>query len=346
MHMNRFLNLRSGIVLCAGLAVLATAAHAQSARLKSVLVYGWVKGYPHTDAIRIGDEMITKMGVANGFAVTKSTDPNTITVAELSKYSVVVFNNCTQPQQLNESQRIAFETYMKNGGGYVGLHGAGDDIEPEKWPFYINMLGYDKFDGHSPGEPEATFSVDQNFKDNVTVKGIPATFKLSDELYNFKGTPRGKPGIDIFMTVDEKTYSGGTMGADHPVSWGGKVDKGWFFYSILGHDGTVMDTPIFAKHLLGALTYAAGPEPVSISSSKLSGLGNAAIGRAASEISVAIKVGGSHRVEVRHLNGRLVASRAGNGVKDYSFSGLNKSGIYMVSVKAGGESISQKVVLN
>jgi hypothetical protein len=66
--------------------------------------------------------------------------------------------------------------------------------------------------------------------------------------------------VNVLLTVDESTYAGGTMGADHPIAWYHAYGGGRSFYTGLGHTEATYADPLFLTHLLGGIEYAAaGP---------------------------------------------------------------------------------------
>ena len=52
--------------------------------------------------------------------------------------------------------------------------------------------------------------------------------------------------------------AGGTMGADHPVTWCKDWKGGRSYYTNHGASGAAFDDANFAKELTGAITWAAG----------------------------------------------------------------------------------------
>ena len=60
------------------------------------------------------------------------------------------------------------------------------------------------------------------------------------------------------MTLDESTYTGGTMGNDHPIAWYHEYDGGRVWYTALGHRSETFADPDFGQHLLGGILWAAG----------------------------------------------------------------------------------------
>ena len=48
------------------------------------------------------------------------------------------------------------------------------------------------------------------------------------------------------------------MGVEHPVSWCRELGEGRTFTTTLGLTRAVWKTPVFRRHLAGAIAYAAG----------------------------------------------------------------------------------------
>ena len=87
-------------------------------------------------------------------------------------------------------------------------------------------------------------------------KSLPEYWSHSDGYYNFARNVRGLQ--HVLATVDEKTYTGGTMGADHPVSWCQDLDGGRSFYIAAGHTASSFSDSNLERHLEGAIKWAAG----------------------------------------------------------------------------------------
>ena len=62
----------------------------------------------------------------------------------------------------------------------------------------------------------------------------------------------------MLATVDETTYDGGGMGADHPVSWCKDYQGGRSFYTGTGHTAAAFADANERKHLAGAIEWTAG----------------------------------------------------------------------------------------
>jgi uncharacterized protein (TIGR03437 family) len=55
--------------------------------------------------------------------------------------------------------------------------------------------------------------------------------------------------------LDETSYSGGSMGADHPIAWCQLYDGGRSWYTAGGHTRESYAEPLFRQHLLGGIQF-------------------------------------------------------------------------------------------
>ncbi|WP_367129395.1 ThuA domain-containing protein [Saccharothrix sp. HUAS TT1] len=213
-----------------------------------VLVFSKTAGFRH-DAIPEGVQLVRDLGAANSFTVTATEDSTQFTTANLARYEAVVFLNTTG-DVLNATQQTAFESYVRGGGGYVGVHSATDT--EHDWPFYGELVGA-YFTSH-PAIQQATVRV-ENRAHAATAHLAPA-WTRTDEWYNFRGDVRS--GARVLATLDESTYSGGSMGADHPHTWCKTMGGGRSFYTGSGHTRSSYAEAGFRAMLLGGIRYAAG----------------------------------------------------------------------------------------
>lgn len=100
---------------------VATDAAATALRpLTDVLVFSKTAGFRHS-SIPTGVAAITELGRANGVRVTPTEDAGQFSAENLARYQAVVWLSTTG-DVLDVEQQAAFEAYMNNGGGYVGVH--------------------------------------------------------------------------------------------------------------------------------------------------------------------------------------------------------------------------------
>ena len=219
-----------------------------SAKQKRVLVFSKTAGFRHNSAIEAGKKAIQDLGRSNDFGVDTTENAAVFTGANLKQYAAIIFL-CTTGDVLNNEQQQAFETYIKGGGGFMGLHSAADT--EYDWPWYGELNGA-YFKSH-PKQQEATFNIVDT--DHIATAHLPKVWKRFDELYNFKWIGSD---LHILITIDENSYSGGENGAFHPMSWYHEFDGGRAFYTALGHDNKSYEDPLYLQHILGGLKYAMG----------------------------------------------------------------------------------------
>lgn len=222
---------------------------------KRILVFSKTAKFRHTQGIKAGKSALLQMGADNHFLVDTTEDAGAFTPANLKKYDAIVFLSTTG-DVLNDEQQAAFEQYIRSGKGFVGIHAA-TDTEYD-WPWYGKLVGA-YFGSHPPGQQEAEFDVvDQN---NIATRHLPAVWKKTDELYNFKWIGEG---LHVLIRIDENSYTGGKNGNDHPMSWYHTYEGSRAFYTAMGHDEKSFADPMYLKHLLGGIEYALGKKPAAV----------------------------------------------------------------------------------
>jgi type 1 glutamine amidotransferase len=215
---------------------------------QKVLIFCKTAGFHHA-SIAVGIPAIIKLGQEHDFDVDTTTDATKFTYANLKQYAAVIFLSTTG-DVLNDAQQEEFKKYIEGGGGFVGVHSATDT--EYNWPWYGNLVGA-YFRNHPDHQQDAVLHiVDPNF---IATKGLPTTWTRKDEWYNFKWIA---PTLHILITIDEKTYTGGNNGDNHPMSWYHGYDGGRAFYTALGHTDESYADPLYLGHLLGGIEYAMG----------------------------------------------------------------------------------------
>ncbi|MFV0132111.1 ThuA domain-containing protein [Streptomyces sp. HMX87] len=242
-----------------GTADRSPAAHAPAAQREAretatadpayeVLVFSKTAGFRHS-SIDDGIAALRALGTANNFTVTATEDAAAFTGGNLAQYEAVVFLSTTG-DVLNGAQQTAFEQYIQAGGGYVGIHAAADT--EYDWPFYEGLAGA-LFHSH-PAIQSATVKVEDRAHDATAHLG--GTWQRTDEWYNYRTNPRTT--AHVLASLDESSYSGGSMSGDHPISWCKDYRGGRAFYTGGGHTDESYTEPAFRRHLLGGIRWAAG----------------------------------------------------------------------------------------
>jgi len=213
---------------------------------QKILVFSSTKGYRHK-SIDAGKIALLKMGSEKNWHVDTTEDATMFTEANLKQYGAVVFLSTTG-NILNDEQQMAFQKYINNGGGFVGIHAAADT--EYDWPWYNNLVGA-WFESH-PKPQVALYNVVN--KNHPAVSFMPDTLRRLEEIYNFKSFK--KELVTVLITIDEKSYEGGKMPDYHPIAWYHKYDGGRAFYTEWGHHPEAFTEPLFLQHLAGAIKWA------------------------------------------------------------------------------------------
>jgi uncharacterized protein len=207
-----------------------------------LLVYTRTTGYRH-DSIPAGIAALRGM---DGYTVDATEDPAAFRHEELNAYAAVVFLS-TSGDVLDEAGKEAMKSYVAAGGAWLGIHGA--STTEYGWPWFGDLVGA-RFDQHPPVQSGVITVAD---KDHPATERLGATWTRTDEWYAFTDNPR--PRVRVLLTVDETSYEGGTMGADHPIAWCHERLGGRSFYTALGHTDESFAEPAFLAHLRGALAW-------------------------------------------------------------------------------------------
>jgi uncharacterized protein len=212
----------------------------------SVLVYSRTTGFRH-DSIPAGIQAIQGLGAAYGFSVVASEDPTIFSDTALAQFDAVVFLQTTG-NPLEGAQRSAFERFIESGKGFVGIHAASD--VDGTWPWYVQLLGA-QFAGHPAIQTAAINVVDPT---HPSTTNLDNPWQRTDEWYNFQNL---SPNIHVLLNLNESTYNGGTMGANHPTSWFQQFAAGRSWYTGGGHTVESYQEADFLQHLAGGILWAA-----------------------------------------------------------------------------------------
>ena len=235
-----------------GEAPLSEGQVAQEPRVASspgrMLVFSKTAGFRHA-SIPAGIACMRLLGADLGLDVVATEDAGVFSPKELKTFSVVVFLNTTG-DVLDPGQQVAFESWVRSGGGWLGVHSAADT--EYDWPFYAELVGA-YFDSHPPVQ-QAVVVVEE--RDHPSTRMLPGLWRRTDEWYTYRMNPR--PHVTVLATVDESTFTGGGMDGDHPIAWCHDSLGGRALYTGGGHTKDSYSEGPFREHLKGALRWVGG----------------------------------------------------------------------------------------
>lgn len=235
-------------VLLALCGLLFGADSAVAAAPDRVLVFTRTQQFRH-DSIPTAVATLQNLASREGMRADHSENAADFTAANLARYRVVVFASTTG-DVLDADQQRAMEGFIRNGGGFLGLHAAADT--EYDWPWYGDLVGA-YFSSHPPGLQDTRVQPER------AGRAHGKAWPIRDELYNYRTHPR--PRVQVVARIDERLYPGGSMGDDHPITWCHAFDGGRSWYTGLGHDEAVYRDPNFLAQLRQGLRYVAGTSP-------------------------------------------------------------------------------------
>jgi cytochrome c len=241
------------LALALGAALLVGSTLRAAPQRPRILVFTKTAGFRHA-SIPVAVRAVRELGQRNGLVVDATEDGSAFTASNLARFEAVVFL-MTTGDVLNGAQQAAFERFIRGGGGFAGVHSAADT--EYGWDWYGRLLGT-RFRNHPQIQRGVVDVTDRRHPSSV---GLPRRWTRTDEWYNFTRSPRR--AVRVLATLDEASYTpgDGAMGADHPIAWAHAFQGGRAWFTGGGHTEESYTEPLFRKHLIGGIRYAAGLSP-------------------------------------------------------------------------------------
>ena len=211
-----------------------------------VLLFSRTAGFRHGPQIDLALERLPPRLEALGLTWSSTEQP--LAASDLAGVRAVFFLYTTGDVV---ADRAAFESFIRGGGAFIGLHSATDT--EYSWPFYQELV-VAAFLDHPPSYETAAMDILD--PQHPALAHLPARWVASDEWYNFRSNPGAVAGVQVLANLDETTYTGGSMGAMHPIVWSHEKLGGRAIYSAAGHPEQRWDEPAFVDHVVGMVSWA------------------------------------------------------------------------------------------
>ena len=223
----------------------------------AVLIVSKTNGYRH-DSIAEAVPAIERLVAERGWSSFATENAAVFNPEQLAKFDVIVFANASG-DIYTPDQRAAFRAWIAKGGGFVGLHSAGDGSHPG---WFVTLRGNGNFVGH-PGGADQFQSADILVadRDHPATRGLPARWRWTDEYYSWDAPPAAD--AHILASLDESTLHLDPkyrMGDGHALIWWRCEGRARIFYSALGHKAEAWSDAAHLKMLDGAIGWAARAE--------------------------------------------------------------------------------------
>ncbi|WP_373520195.1 ThuA domain-containing protein, partial [Aquiflexum sp.] len=229
---------------------------AESTKNLNILIYHETNGFRH-GSINDGINMVNEFATDLNWTVTDSRSSEVFNGTELSQFDVVIWMNTSGDDLLTLTERNAFEAYIKNGGGFVGVHAATDTYRDGSWPWYNDLVGaiVQTSPNHTANNTNATIDV---VGIHPAVAHLKDMWNKNEEYYYWKlnGGYLYSGNIDLLRV---RSTGGNSYDEPRPITWYKLFDGGRSFYTALGHNGSDFSNNIeFRTMMKEAILWAGG----------------------------------------------------------------------------------------
>jgi len=227
----------------------------------AILVFSKTNAFRHRDGIAGGASAIATLADQHGWGFFHTENGAVFNTRDLAQFSAVVFLNASG-DMLSGQQERDFQGWLEAGGGWLGIHAAGDDSHLA-WRWYRdNLIGAD-FTAHIMDPQFQIATVMLENQDHPVLNGMPDIWEHTEEWYSWEQSPRFE-GFTILATLDEESYVPVMkfMGkerdlrmGDHPVVWSNCIGSGRSVYMAMGHRAEAFDQPEVRRLIANSLAW-------------------------------------------------------------------------------------------
>ncbi len=218
-----------------------------------ILVFTRANGVRHDEALAAAMTALPERLAMENIVPDFTEDPAEFTELNLERYRAVLFLYTSGNDLLDAAGKTELERFVRRGGGWLGVHSAAET--ETDWPFYKSLVAAYAMDAAPPQQATVTVSL----AGHAALRNVPPDpWVATDEWYNFQMNPRTVLSVDVLLTVDESTYTGGTMGTDHPVAWVQERFIGRVELTTLGHGAERWQEPAFVEHIASGIRWVTG----------------------------------------------------------------------------------------
>lgn len=228
----------------------------------AILLFTKTDSFRHEEGIEAGVRTVEALAEDNGWAVFHTENSAVFNADDLARFDVVMSLN-TSGDILSDAQQLVFQDWLQAGGGWVGVHSAGDGSHKD-WPWYVeNLIGAD-FTAHTLGPQFQAADVINELPQHPVMRHLPDQWSHEEEWYSWEESPRGK-GFIILARIDEDSYSpvqkafgweADLRMGDHPIVWARCVGLGRSVYSAMGHGAAAYASAEHQRLLEAALRWS------------------------------------------------------------------------------------------
>ena len=225
----------------------------EPSRPRRMLLLTQTAGFRHA-SIPLAAATLARLGAESGaWEVARRADSaaevaDAVTAERLRETDAVCFANTTGDLAFTPEGRRAFYEWVRAGGAVVGIHSASDTFHGDA--DYLELV---RGEFHTHG-PEREVAVVVQDPAHPACQGLPVTFPLFEEIYEFRNWDRAR--VHVLLAMRSHPQSGAP--GDFPLAWTHRPGVGRMFYTALGHREDVWGSDLFLRHLAGGIRWALG----------------------------------------------------------------------------------------
>jgi len=195
----------------------------------------------HVDFAHNAIDFYSALAARNGFTLDTTTNWENCN-ASLNNYQVVLWLN-DFPH--TDQQRAAFQTYMENGGAWLGFHVAGYNDKYTNWPWFVKFFGGAVF--YNNNWPPLAAQLIVNDNTHPATHRLPSHYTAPiNEWYGWLPNPRLTKDVEVLITLDTTNYPLGKKDiirkGDIPVVWTNTHYR--MLYMNMGHGDQNFASPV------------------------------------------------------------------------------------------------------
>ena len=239
---HKWLALTTALLFAAAVFYIAQPAFAKVQPALRVLILGGGSSHNFDEMYgKLDKQTLTDAGDAVRYTSSLAGLPVDLRAADIL---IQASNQTPQPDAATQEAMLKF---VNAGGGLVVLH-AGTWYNWADWPEYNrSLIGGGTHDHDKYGEFEVTVTAPEH----AVMKGMPAHFKVFDELYHQEMDPLGSR-VEVLATATSPL-----TGETYPSVWVVDRGHGRIVCTTLGHDERTHTDPAYRRLLVNATAWAA-----------------------------------------------------------------------------------------
>ena len=217
--------------------------------------------FDHTEARAEGRIVFAELAESEGWDFTQSSDSELFTDRGLADVDVIVFDNNTGIL-FNESEKNAFEKWVRNGGGVVGIHGVThahksvNENNEAEWPFWYGLWGVLHKSGPKEG-PNGRRGypdwIQMNLQADIQLRqSVPMKWRFEMVEWYFWSYHGNFSESQVVATADVKA-SQPDFPEYYPVTWSSEYQGARIWYTNMGHYAENFRQSEFIEHLLDGI---------------------------------------------------------------------------------------------